>query len=640
MSITKKFMVALGAILLAGLLLCALSIYLLERTSIRNNADLESQRISSEALRLLGVIDSIMSERVKSSMALLQELGGQLGEAHQGEKVRVNEREAPDLLLGNTALANQFTLVDKVTAIMGGTATIFSKDGADYVRVSTNVMTPTGRAIGTLLAPQGAAIKQIQQNKAFYGLVDILGTPYLTGYEPIRDSSGNVLGIWYVGYKADLRELFDSIEKSHVLTKGFVAIRDNLGVTRVHSNNMEMAEVERIINDKDPQWVLRVNRFDPWNYEIITAYSRAEISALVRTSSLLASLLVLAAGLIIMVIVFLLSQWVVVRPLHQTIHRLRNIVSGEGDLTQRLTSTGRDELAELANGVDDLMERLQQTINSVAKSTEELFSSASQLKIIATQTSQSVTAQSQDINSIASAIYEMSTAAHQVANHADSVAQAASTAQQDAEQGYNNLRATIDSTQSLASNIEQAAQGIHALAGASNEIGAVLSVIRSIAEQTNLLALNAAIEAARAGEQGRGFAVVADEVRSLASRTQASTEEVDKMVKRFQANSVQAFEKMRVAEDQVHANVNAARDSGHSIQQVLSAVSQLSGLNREISTSVHEQSNVAEDINSNITRINNNSDKNHQRVQETLQALELLTRITSEIQRQLASYKT
>lgn len=640
MSITKKFMVALGAILLAGLLLCALSIYLLERTSIRNNADLESQRISSEALRLLGVIDSIMSERVKSSMALLQELGGQLGEAHQGEKVRVNEREAPDLLLGNTALANQFTLVDKVTAIMGGTATIFSKDGADYVRVSTNVMTPTGRAIGTLLAPQGAAIKQIQQNKAFYGLVDILGTPYLTGYEPIRDSSGNVLGIWYVGYKADLRELFDSIEKSHVLTKGFVAIRDNLGVTRVHSNNMEMAEVERIINDKDPQWVLRVNRFDPWNYEIITAYSRAEISALVRTSSLLASLLVLAAGLIIMVIVFLLSQWVVVRPLHQTIHRLRNIVSGEGDLTQRLNSTGRDELAELANGVDDLMERLQQTINSVAKSTEELFSSASQLKIIATQTSQSVTAQSQDINSIASAIYEMSTAAHQVANHADSVAQAASTAQQDAEQGYNNLRATIDSTQSLASNIEQAAQGIHALAGASNEIGAVLSVIRSIAEQTNLLALNAAIEAARAGEQGRGFAVVADEVRSLASRTQASTEEVDKMVKRFQANSVQAFEKMRVAEDQVHANVNAARDSGHSIQQVLSAVSQLSGLNREISTSVHEQSNVAEDINSNITRINNNSDKNHQRVQETLQALELLTRITSEIQRQLASYKT
>jgi len=341
-----------------------------------------------------------------------------------------------------------------------------------------------------------------------------------------------------------------------------------------------------------------------------------------------------------MVIVFLLSQWVVVRPLHQTIHRLRNIVSGEGDLTQRLNSTGRDELAELANGVDDLMERLQQTINSVAKSTEELFSSASQLKIIATQTSQSVTAQSQDINSIASAIYEMSTAAHQVANHADSVAQAASTAQQDAEQGYNNLRATIDSTQSLASNIEQAAQGIHALAGASNEIGAVLSVIRSIAEQTNLLALNAAIEAARAGEQGRGFAVVADEVRSLASRTQASTEEVDKMVKRFQANSVQAFEKMRVAEDQVHANVNAARDSGHSIQQVLSAVSQLSGLNREISTSVHEQSNVAEDINSNITRINNNSDKNHQRVQETLQALELLTRITSEIQRQLASYKT
>ncbi|WP_039913612.1 methyl-accepting chemotaxis protein [Cellvibrio mixtus] len=640
MSITKKFMFALGAILLAGIFLCAVSIYFLERKSIQANANAESERISTEALHLLGVIDSVMSERVKNSMALLRELGGQIGSARQGERVKVGDRDVPDLLLGDTAIANQFTLVDKVTAIMGGTATIFSKDGADYVRISTNVMTPEGRATGTVLAPQGAAIKQIQQNKAFYGLVDILGSPYLTGYEPIHDVSGNVIGVWYVGYKADLQELFTAIEKSRVLENGFVAIRDDLGATRIHSTNMETAEVDRIINSRDPQWQLNSTRFSAWNYEIITAYSRAEISALVFASSALTSLLVLLAGLIILVIVYLLIQWVIVRPLHQTIQRLRDIVSGEGDLTQRFRSGGNDELAELANGVDDLMDRLQGTVNSIAKSTEELFLSASQLKLIATQSSQSVTRQSQDINSIASAIYEMSNAAQQVADHADNVAQAATKAQQDAERGYTNLHATIASTQALAANIEQAAKGIDALAGASNEIGAVLNVIRSIAEQTNLLALNAAIEAARAGEQGRGFAVVADEVRSLASRTQTSTEEVDKMVKRFQTNSVQAFEKMRVAEDQAHANVSAAGDSGHSIQQVLSAVSELGHLNREISASVHEQSHVAEDINNNITRINNNSDENHQRVQETLLASERVARITGEIQRQLANYKT
>lgn len=379
--------------------------------------------------------------------------------------------------------------------------------------------------------------------------------------------------------------------------------------------------------------------FGPWQYEIITAYSNDEVDGMVASASLKNALMILLGGLVVIAIVYQLIQAVVIKPLYKTTRRLHDIVNGEGDLTLRFNSAGSDELADLANGFDRLMDRLQKTINSVASATNQLFASANQLKTIATQSNQAGVLQSQDINSIASAIYEMSTSAEQVANNADSVAQAADQAKRESDQGYQNLRETINSTQALATNIEQAAHGIEALAGASNEIGAVLNVIRSIAEQTNLLALNAAIEAARAGEQGRGFAVVADEVRSLASRTQASTEEVDKMVKRFQANSINASAQMRLAEDQVHANVAAADGSGKSIQQVLSAVSQLSGLNQEISASVREQSKVAEDINSNITRINNNSDKNHQRVQETLRSAEEVSQLTEEIKRQLSSYK-
>ncbi len=640
MSISKKFTVALVAILVSGIFVSALSIYFIERDHIASRAIGESERISRDSLRLLGVIDSIMAERVKSSMAALRQLGGNIGQPRQGERLRVNDREVPNLYLGDSPIANDVVLVDKLTSMMGGTATIFSKDGADFVRIATNVMTPTGRATGTVLAPQGAAIKQIQQDRPFYGLVDILGNPYLTGYEPIQDASGNTIGVWYVGYKADLQELFTAIQESRVLAQGFVAIRDNLGVTRVHSNNIDSAEVDRIINSEDPAWHLTRDRFDPWGYEIVTAYSNAEIGALVNQALLFTSVMLAIASLVILAIVYGLLQWVIVKPLYQTINRVRNIVSGEGDLTLRFNSTGEDELAELSNGFDGLLDKLQNTINSVAKSTEQLFGAASELKDIASESSRAATNQSHDISSIASAIYEMSTTAQQVAVHAHNVAQAATSAKKDAETGYRNLRQTIDSTQLLAGNIEQAAQGIDALAGASNEIGAVLGVIRSIAEQTNLLALNAAIEAARAGEQGRGFAVVADEVRSLASRTQASTEEVDKMVKRFRENSVIAFDKMRMAEDQVHANVNGADESGRSIQQVLSAVSDLSGLNEEISTSVNEQSKVAEDINANITRININSDQSHRRVQETLRASERLSQITGEIQRQLATYKT
>lgn len=639
MSITKKFMVALAVIVFGGLILSAITFYIFESRAVREQASAESERISKESLRLLGVIDAIMAERVKSSMALLRDYGAQFGSPVQGEKIRVNDRDVPELLLGDTPIGNQFELVDKVTGIMGGTATIFSRDGADYVRISTNVMTPTGRATGTVLAPQGAAIKEIQQGKSFYGLVDILGSPYLTGYEPITDTSSNTIGVWYVGYKADLQELFAAVQKSRVLRKGFVAIRDNLGAIRVHSDNITPEEVTAILSGQTSGWQLDSKIFGPWKYEIITAYSNDEVDGMVASASLKTALIILLGGLVMVIIVYQLIQAVIIKPLHKTTQRLHDIVNGEGDLTLRFNSSGSDELADLANGFDSLMDRLQKTINSVASATNQLFASANQLKTIAAESNQAGVLQSQDINSIASAIYEMSTSAEQVANNADSVAQAADQAKQESEQGYRNLRETIDSTQTLATNIEQAAHGIEALADATNEIGAVLNVIRSIAEQTNLLALNAAIEAARAGEQGRGFAVVADEVRSLASRTQASTAEVDKMVKRFQENSINASEQMRLAEDQVHANVTAADGSGKSIQQVLSAVSQLSGLNQEISTSVREQSKVAEDINSNITRINNNSDKNHQRIQETLRSAEEVSQLTEEIKRQLSSYK-
>lgn len=639
MSIAKKFMLALGLILLLGILVAIIAVYQYQSSVVSNQAKAESDRISREALRLLTVTDAIMSERVKSSMALLKEYGSALGEPQLGPRITVNERQALDLLLGETAIANQFELVDRVTQIMGGTATIFARDGEEFVRVSTNVMTPTGRAIGTILAPQGAAIKQIQQGRAFYGLVDILGNPYLTGYEPITNPRGEVVGIWYVGYKADLSDLFTAIAGSRVLQDGFVVLRDNTGTTRVHSDNLSLTEVNDILAQPGDGWVLNTTRFGPWGYEIVTAYSTLEIKAMVRKVSLVLTLVIVTVGVAALVIVYVLIQSVVIRPLQQTTKRLQDIVSGEGDLTLRFNSTSKDELGQLANGFDLLMNRLQNTISSVAKATHKLTSAAAHLKTIALHSSESVKFQARDIDAIAAAIHEMSATAHEVARNAASVATATAKADSEAQQGHKILNNTIQATEALAGNIEGAAKVIAELADASNEIGAVLNVIRSIAEQTNLLALNAAIEAARAGEQGRGFAVVADEVRSLASRTQASTEEVDKMVKRFQSNSLKAFEQMRLAEETVRANVITAQESGNSIKTVLDTVSHLNNLNTEISHSVDQQSQVAEDINKNITKINTTGDQSQERAEETLRASEGLSKLSQDIQEQLSSYR-
>ncbi|MGM8228832.1 methyl-accepting chemotaxis protein [Cellvibrio sp. ARAG 10.3] len=473
----------------------------------------------------------------------------------------------------------------------------------------------------------------------FYGVVDILGNPYVTGYEPILDSAGDVIGIWYVGYKADLTELSTAIAAGRVLEEGFVVLRDNTGKTRIHSDNLSLEAVDNILANPGDNWTLNSEVFTPWGYEIITAYSNNEISTMVRQVSLMLGLLIVIVGVVALVIVYVLIQSVVIRPLKQTTARLQDIVSGEGDLTLRFHSRSQDELGQLANGFDLLMDRLQGTIRSVAQSTQQLTSSAAQLKSIALHTSDTITHQTRDIDAIAAAIHEMSATAHEVARNAASVAMATAKADSEAQQGHKILNSTIQATEALAGKIETASRVISALADASNEIGAVLNVIRSIAEQTNLLALNAAIEAARAGEQGRGFAVVADEVRSLASRTQDSTEEVDRMVKRFQDNSLKAFEQMRLAEETVRANVTTAQESGNSIKTVLLTVSELNNLNTEISHSVDQQSQVAEDINRNITRINNTGDQSQERAAETLRASEGLSKLSEEIQRQLAAYR-
>lgn len=639
MSIAKKFMYSLGAILLLAVLVAMVLVYRHQSELVQDRALGESNNISREAIRLLTLTDTMMMERVRSSMRLLREFGTELGEPQLGERIRVNDRETNNVLLGETPVANQFDLVDRVTTIMGGTATIFARDGEEFVRVSTNVMTPTGRAIGTILAPQGAAIKKIQQGAPFYGLVDILGSPYLTGYEPMSNRQGEILGIWYVGYKADLSDLFSAIASSRVLEQGFVVIRDNTGAIRVHSDNVSAETAQKILAEPGNEWRLQTSRFDAWGYEIITAYSATEIQSTVRNLSFMLSAFIVVIGLVFLLIVYLLIQKVVVAPLHQTTARLHDIVDGEGDLTLRFNVEREDEIGELAKGFDSLLDRLQHTIKSLSNATHQLSQSAHHLKKIAVQSTDAINTQARDIDSIAAAINEMSATAQEVARNAANVATATHSTSQDAEQGYKVLANTISSTEMLANSIESAAKVISQVADTSNEIGSVLNVIRSIAEQTNLLALNAAIEAARAGEQGRGFAVVADEVRSLASRTQASTAEVDNMVKRFQGDSERAMEQMRLADEMMRTNLTGTQSSGESIKAVLRNVSALSDLNSGISHAVVQQSHVAEDINKSISSINTAGDQSQVRAQETLRASEALSQLSEDIQRQLAAYK-
>ncbi|EEF22865.1 conserved hypothetical protein [Ricinus communis] len=192
------------------------------------NVDLFAQVRAESLKRLLTVSENLMRDQVLASMRLLKEVGGrQYGMPRIDGNITILGRRIPALYLGTHPQTNDFALVDHVTAIMGGTATLFVKAGNDFVRVSTNVVQKGNlRAVGTVLDPNGKAIQAIRKGEPFYGVVDILGTPYITGYEPMFDAEHQIIGIWYVGFKVDIQALRDAVERTKLLKSGFAAVLD------------------------------------------------------------------------------------------------------------------------------------------------------------------------------------------------------------------------------------------------------------------------------------------------------------------------------------------------------------------------------------------------------------------------------
>ncbi len=272
------------------------------------------------------------------------------------------------------------------------------------------------------------------------------------------------------------------------------------------------------------------------------------ISSIVGTQSFLTVLLVLAlVGAII-------GSWLMVQmiilPLNAAVDTMNDIAEGEGDLTRRLPTKGKDEISQLGHAFNKFANKVYSIVGQVAGATSQLAAAAEQMSLVVDQTRNGIQRQRSETELVATAMNEMVATAQEVANNAGSAADTATNADNQAITGRNVVSATVTSIEALASEVGKASEAIHGLEKDSEAIGTVLDVIQGIAEQTNLLALNAAIEAARAGEQGRGFAVVADEVRSLASRTQTSTQEIQTMIERLQTGAQGAVVVMSGGDEQ------------------------------------------------------------------------------------------
>jgi methyl-accepting chemotaxis protein len=344
-------------------------------------------------------------------------------------------------------------------------------------------------------------------------------------------------------------------------------------------------------------------------------------------------------GLVILLMLCLFFVFRVIRPITNLKETMRDIAAGEGDLTQRLPEKGNDEINQVASAFNQFVNKIQKTLIQTSDSMKRLNNATGILNELANQNRENVNLQLAETQQVATAITQMTATVKEIAQSAESAASAARDATNEADHGQEAMHDTSMAIEKMASEVTNAAKVINQLEENSESIGSVLDVIRGIADQTNLLALNAAIEAARAGEQGRGFAVVADEVRTLAKRTQESTSEIRGIIENLQTGTRNAAQVMNSGLETAKQTEKIAQSAGITLANIVQSVSTIKDLNTQIATASEEHSTVTGEIDRSVIRITEVSESAAEGSTKTAEQSDELSALGEQLNRLVTQFK-
>lgn len=373
-------------------------------------------------------------------------------------------------------------------------------------------------------------------------------------------------------------------------------------------------------------------------YEALVAEMSKQFAINLEGSNLYMIAVIVIALIVILILVFWLNRFIVTRmnTLQSAVHGLAN---GDTDLTKQLDIKGTDEFAKLGDELSGFMSHLVELIRDIRKVSNNLESGLEHINSNAQGNADRTEQQKNETELLAAAVEELASTAHTVVNNTNDAVSAIEHAQNEFNHGVNALSSSSDSMQQLAHEVEQGSQVIARLKEQSDRIGEIVNVIGDIAEQTNLLALNAAIEAARAGEQGRGFAVVADEVRTLAGRTQQSTVEIRQMIEELQSGTENAVNVMSSSQERSHRSVSLVEEAESALRIISDEMTKISGLNLQIAEASSQQSAVTDETSANIQRIFSLSEETSFAVKENQNAIQSLDTKSGELNALVEKFK-